>query len=44
VLVATVATVTVALFVIVSASTKPSQTAIDFKSELKETIKNSGAW
>ena len=44
VLVATVATVTVALLVIVSASTKPSKTAIDFKVELKQTIKDSGAW
>jgi SSS family solute:Na+ symporter len=40
----TVATITVALFVIVSLITKPSDAAIDFKSELKEPLKNSGAW
>jgi len=40
----TVATITVALFVIVSLLTKPSEHAIDFKTELKEPLKNSGAW
>lgn len=40
----TVGTITVALFVIVSLTTKPSSSAIDFKRELKEPLKNSGAW
>ena len=44
VLAVTVATVTVALFVVVSLVTKPRAEALDFKAELKAPLKNSGAW